>query len=109
MKNIKDFPKPDRGFIAQTEELIKKGEKFRENRNWPSYLTKLQTKGFKYIIIGSRSIGYSDVNPTDTRPDQIIDIKVELELLSKPIEVDERVVKLSFMGQGLVGPGHGGA
>lgn len=109
MKNIKDFPKLDRSFLAQTQQLIKNGEKFRENRNWPSYLTKLQAHGLKYIIIESRTIKYSEVKPSELRPGQIIDIDAEIELLSKPIEVDERVVKLSFMGQGLVGPGHGGA
>jgi hypothetical protein len=107
MKDKRDFPKIDRGFLAQTEELIMKGEKFRENRNWPSYLTKLQTKGFNYIIIGSRSIGYSSVRPSELRGGQIIDIRAELELPPKPIEVGENGAKETFMGQGLFGPGHG--
>ncbi len=109
MKDIKYFKKPDRVFMAQMEQLIKNGEKFRENREWSSYLIKLQAEGFKYIVIGPKSVGYCEVKPLELRDNQVINIAAALDILSKPIEVDERVVKLSFMGQGLVGPGHGGA
>jgi hypothetical protein len=107
MKNIEDFLKVDRAFLAQTEQLIQMGEPFRKNRNWPPYLKKLQDYGLKYIIIESRSIKYSDVKSVDVRPEQIIDINAEIELLSKPAEVDERFIKPGFMDQGLVAPGHG--
>lgn len=109
MKDKRYFPKIDRGFLAQTEELMKKGEEFRKNRNWSSYLTKLQLNGFKYIIIGSNSVEYSDVEPSEVRPIQIINIDKEIALLAKPVEVDERVVSVSFMGQDLMAPGHGNA
>lgn len=84
MATINNFPKLDRGFLAQTEQLIKNGEKFRQNRNWPFYLTKLKSQKFNYVVVQGRSISYFETAPVDSsdlRENQLIDVDKELELL----------------------------
>jgi hypothetical protein len=107
MVHIKIFPKLDKIFLKQTEQLIKSSETFRESRDWSTYLSKLQTHGINYFVIGTKNISYFEERPADIRPVQIIDVNQEIKELSQKTDIDERIVKSSLMGYGLIAPGNG--
>lgn len=77
------FPAVDREFLDQTDSLILNGEAFRLSRDYPAYLNKLKLAGFKFIVINSKSISYTDTTPSDdVRPESIMEIDKEIKSLS---------------------------
>lgn len=76
------FPAVDRQFLSQTNSLILNGKAFRLSRDYPAYLNKLKLAGFKFIVINSKSISYTDTAPSDdVRPGSIMEIDEEIKSL----------------------------
>lgn len=75
------FPEVDSRFLSQTESLILNGKAFRLSRDYPAYLNKLKLAKIKFIVINSKSISYSETEPTEVRPGSVMNIDEELSSL----------------------------